>query len=272
MFKKIASLLLVTVLALGLGTNTVTFGKVNQNGFNQEEIRLLEKQNINVDKIEKLELEEAFSKEEIENIKLLNEEIEKDGSTLKNMIVYQDKTQNNDIDAKYVPPIDDGRLKIKKINVYRNIVTKPEQINDSKWGVGYWSDVAFNLTIGQYTKYTWKVATFFGINPSNFYTEYVQGDMITSTYAKNYTDVHYKYKGGNSPNTYVSGFVKTKLSLTHYLDLYTVDKNNNSVRERDNQTRFYYTENYFDEDWIKEIVEYQSEYTSPRPPYTDKFH
>ena len=47
-----------------------------------------------------------------------------------------------------------------------------------------------------------------------------------------------------------------QLHVTVYEDLYTVDANNYPFREEESETRTFYTEHYFDDEWIDQYVRY----------------
>lgn len=199
----------------------------------------------NLDMVE-VSLEDVFSTEQIvifnqETEKMKDEEAKR-GYTLVSSQVLIPATTTLSNDPYYVTVID-------------TYTSDPVVLNDTSKGMRYWLDVAWNVYIGTTTKYSWIAATILGVEPSAFYTSYREGDTLTNTTAKTY----YRrcYKMHNEILEIDDWYYETrKLVVKEYVDLYTFTTDGNSYRDSDSKDYTFYTEHYFNTDWIDEYVRY----------------
>lgn len=124
---------------------------------------------------------------------------------------------------------------------------------DKRFGLAHWLDVSWNVAIGTQTKYFWIAATVIGVNPSDFSSNYKRGEKLSSTKTKVVS--RRCYKKYNPTRRMDVWYLETQnVTIKNYVDLYAFDKNNNSIRKSNTDTKTFYSEHYFDTNWIKDYV------------------
>lgn len=201
-----------------------------EQNFSDEELKILETERNNQDKIEA-----------------------KNGFTERTTDIIVSKDNNistSDIQARSNVYIGDSIYYVDVVDTY---TSKEEILNKSTKGMSYWLDVTWNLAIGSTTKYLWKATTILGLNPSNFLSTYKSGDKLSSTRTK--VVKRRCYKKYNSILKYDVWYLETRSeTIKNYVDLYTFDKSNNSIRKSNTDTKTFYSKNYSNTTWIKNYV------------------
>ncbi|MFL8801477.1 MULTISPECIES: hypothetical protein [unclassified Clostridioides] len=247
----VSIMILTTIIPTSSFANEITGGNIvldedyNKINLSNSEINeILENAGIDKNTVKIISPEDAFSGDDIdkfiEQTKIQEEKEAIDGFTRTETILVEPKIKGRA----------DG---IECTTVVDNYTGKEEILNKKSNGMAHWVDVIFNLTIGVKTKYAWKAATFLGISPSTFQSKYINGDKLSSTISK--VKSRRCYKKYNPVRKSKEWYLETsKLDLKNYVDLYTLDKNNKSVRKSKTDSKTYYTEHYSDTTWINNYV------------------
>lgn len=112
-----------------------------------------------------------------------------------------------------------------------------------------------NVILGLQSKWIWIPAAILGIDASDVLGGYREGDQLKETVQKVYNRRCYKMYN-EIMDMDVWYYETQQLHVTVYEDLYTVDANNYPFREEESETRTFYTEHYFDDEWIDQYVRY----------------
>lgn len=131
--------------------------------------------------------------------------------------------------------------------------TKPtENLNDRSAGMYHWLDVAWSVAIGQW-EYGWVASDVLGLKPSMFKPEWQKGESLTRTEQK--TLHRYCYSKYSPVINAVRWYAETQSAdVDIYVDLYTWDRNNNTVRKTGIWSKSVKSDHYKDYTWINNTV------------------
>ncbi|WP_300379831.1 hypothetical protein [Clostridium sp.] len=252
--KKKLSLILVLIFLCTIVFQQNTFASINELNFEADKFitkddseklnEVLNIADIHINSENIVDVEEVFSESQIKS--LLQDTLNQDEDESANGL-----TRIASIVVK--PIIKEKGLSYSWVDIVDTYTGKEEILNSSSRGMAYWLDVTWNLVIGNTTKYFWQASTILGLNPSNFMSNYKSGDKLSSTKTKVITRrIYKKYHPVMNLEMF---YVETKKQVVkNYVDLYTFDKYNNSVRVSQTDTQTFYTEHYFDPTWITDKV------------------
>lgn len=116
-----------------------------------------------------------------------------------------------------------------------------------------WVDIVWSLSLGKLTKYSWVATDVLNINPSRLQSNYVKGDKLASTKAKTVRRRCYKKYDPISKRD--MWYLETrKETIKNYVQLFTFDKNKNSILKNGTDTKHFYSKNYSNSKWIEKTV------------------
>lgn len=249
--KKAISLLLITMLVLTQSVGVSAKENVNLKKLNNNEIELLTELGININQIEIIDLNVMYTRDELKKIR--NEMTKSDDVEILHIIFKSTRDiSEGEITIKSDIPEEGGAYYYEEIISH----TYPtETLNDSSAGMKYWADKSFSVAIGFISPWIWVPATVLDINLSDLCPDYQTGDVLRSTQQEVYHHRHYKQY---SPVLgYEKNMVRTsKLYSKVYVDLYTIDKYGEPVRKNEFEMKTFYSEHYFDTDWIYDMCDY----------------
>ena len=141
------------------------------------------------------------------------------------------------------------------VTVTDTFTSETDIVNDEGFSIREALVRAGNIILGLQSKWIWIPAAILGVDASDFHSDYRSGDQLKETVQKVYNRRCYKMY--NEILDMDDWYYETQqLHVKVYEDLYTVDANNFPVREEDYESRTFYTEHYFDDEWIDQYVRY----------------
>lgn len=205
---------------------------------------ILEEAGIDRNKVNIVSLEDAFSSEDankfIEQTKMQEDQEANEGLIRTESIIVEPKSSSRANGIECTTVVD-------------NYTGKEQILNKSSYGMSHWMAVTFDIAIGLTKKRYWVPSTLMGLSASLFNSKYISGDKLASTVSK--VKSRRCYKKYNSVRKGMEWYLETsKLDMKNYVDLYTMDKNNKSVRKSKTDSQTYYTEHYSDTTWINNYV------------------
>lgn len=250
---KLLKKIFVTSLVLSLFATSIpstasatTTNSKNITKLNKEQKELLQEQNINLVDIEIIDKNLAFSEETLKKMDLEEQELKANGLVLETEVYYKYKTSNDNkmSDMQLASMAPDYDMIILSSRVYTTVSQKADGVTP----MSYLADTVFNLTIGIYTKYAWRVATLFGISPSMFMTTTYTGDFLQETGRYIYSDRTYCYY--DNSGVWWPLLRTSKLDLTLYVDIYTKTYSGQDYRDSKSTNTVAYSAHYSDYSWI----------------------
>jgi hypothetical protein len=252
--KKIFAVLITlafvlsSILNIAANSNmgSIEESTINSKNLSTQKLKLLKEANISLSDITVVDETKVFSEEQLQKMKEEDDEMLKRGLKKVEAVYF---INNNLTKTSNTFGVNATSSDLKWVDGVRQYNSQTTTLNNSSKGMRYWLDVAWNLVIGSTTKYIWKAATIFALNPSNFLPNGVSGDSLTNHYQYVYYDRMYQMQNPRDSNWYNCVRI-SRLELTNYVDLYTLDVNNKAVRKSTSTTTSYYTKHYPDYNWV----------------------
>lgn len=214
--------------------------------------------NKQVNEQSELMLKESFSDEELNRLNQERQEQDKiefeNGFTrVKTEVVSSSIKSNNynyGLRAANKNYIGDSIYYVDVIDTYTG---SEEILNDSSKGMAFFLDVSWNYFVSKQAGDFWKAASILGVAPSDFLSKYKRGDKLSSTKTK--VIARRCYKKYNKIMKGDMWYLETRrVTIKNYVDLYTFDRRNKSVRRSSTGTKTFYSQNYYNTSWIKSYV------------------
>ncbi len=270
-FKKklkrfIASLLLITICSINF--SPLVFAKTNYNSqvnnslqsevirsatidnanLNTKQQKLLAEENVDLSEIQVVDKNLILSDEALQKLKEEDSLLESQGITIESEVYYikkDSKALNNNLMATSSVPDKYDMIMYRT----RQLTPPAEDLTDNTTGIKTLLDITWNVVIGVKTKYFWIAATVLGLNPSNFFSKYQQGDVLRKSETFVYNDKYYCYFDEN--NDYWPVLRTSQLNLSVWLDLITHTTDGLPYRDSGVTSGTFYTEHYYDQEWIE---------------------
>lgn len=220
-------------------SNIETINEINVNSTNREKVY----KELDIDKDDYTKLKKQGAEIFDEKIYVINKNLNNDEKeSLKKNLDKNSRSNLKSIESLKTREV----INTKQANFKTEDLTKGKSV-----GMRTLLDRSLTVLIGSVSSTLGNTATLLGVNPLDFLPNATSSDRLTKT-----QQIHYTYKyiqvSGDNGKTWFSCAKATHAEVTTYLDLYTVDKKQHSVRISKEIFKHIYSKYYAYENTLKE--------------------